>query len=146
MTRRAVSIWGRDEEKNRRALERLAATGSPVAAQTCDVADADAVQRAFDATLARFGRVDGMFANAGVAGGGDVILIPEIPWTFEGVIQKIRQRDAAGRHFTLVVVAEGARWPDGNLVACGTGAGTMGEIRLGGIGQQIAEPPCAVPG
>lgn len=66
----AVSIWGRDAEKNRHAHVRLEATGSPVAAEICDVSDADAVQRAFDATLARFGRVDGMFANAGVAGGG----------------------------------------------------------------------------
>jgi ATP-dependent phosphofructokinase / diphosphate-dependent phosphofructokinase len=78
-------------------------------------------------------------AHAGIAGGADVILIPEIPWNFEGVARKIRQREAAGRRFTIIVAAEGARWPDGSLVACATGAGEMGEVRLGGIGQRVAE-------
>ncbi|MCA9248629.1 MAG: ATP-dependent 6-phosphofructokinase, partial [Planctomycetales bacterium] len=53
---------------------------------------------------------------AGIAGGGDVILIPEIPWTFENVCSKILERDQQGKKFTLVVVAEGAELPDGELV------------------------------
>src|SRR5690606_26438553 len=44
-----------------------------------------------------------------------------------------------GRRFTLIVAAEGARWPDGGLVACDTGEGRLGEVRLGGIGQRVAE-------
>ena len=49
---------------------------------------------------------------AGIAGGGDVILIPEIPWTFENVCQAIISREQRGKKFTLVVVAEGAELPD----------------------------------
>ncbi|HND55849.1 MAG TPA: 6-phosphofructokinase, partial [Pirellulaceae bacterium] len=52
----------------------------------------------------------------GMAGGGDVILLPEIPWTFENVCQKIAHRDQAGKRFTLVVVAEGAELPSGEQV------------------------------
>ncbi|MBI3912358.1 MAG: ATP-dependent 6-phosphofructokinase [Armatimonadetes bacterium] len=86
------------------------------------------------------GRHTGWIAvHAGVAGGADVILIPEIAWDLDGVVRKIRQREAAGRPFTLVVAAEGARWPDGGLVARATGASAIGEIQLGGIGQRVAE-------
>ncbi|MFE1602547.1 SDR family NAD(P)-dependent oxidoreductase [Methylobacterium sp. ID0610] len=66
----AVAIWGRDADKNQAAAGRLAAAGAAVEAFSCDVADPRAVQAAFAATLARFGRVDGVFANAGVGGGG----------------------------------------------------------------------------
>ena len=51
-----------------------------------------------------------------MAGGGDVILIPEIAWTFENVCHKILEREHNGRKFTLVVVAEGAELPDGGMV------------------------------
>jgi ATP-dependent phosphofructokinase / diphosphate-dependent phosphofructokinase len=86
------------------------------------------------------GRHAGWIATqAGIAGGADVILIPEIAWSLEGVVRKIRQREAAGRPFALVVAAEGARWPDGHLVALAPGAGELGEVRLGGIGQRLAE-------
>lgn len=55
------------------------------------------------------GRHAGFIAlNAGLAGSADVILIPEIPFDIEKVCNKIRQREAAGRHFSVVVVAEGA--------------------------------------
>src|SRR4029077_16149499 len=46
---------------------------------------------------------------AGLAGGADVILIPEIPFKFDRIITKIKEREQAGKHFTIVVVAEGAR-------------------------------------
>lgn len=90
------------------------------------------------------GRHTGWIAtHAGIAGGGDVILIPEIPWDFNGILKKIRQREEAGRKFTIVVAAEGAKWPDGHLIANAQGAGTVestaGEIRLGGIGKAVAE-------
>jgi len=49
--------------------------------------------------------------HAGIAGGVHVILIPEIPFTIENVCAAIRRRDAIGRHFSLVVVAEGANLP-----------------------------------
>jgi NAD(P)-dependent dehydrogenase (short-subunit alcohol dehydrogenase family) len=66
----ALSIWGRNEEKNARALGELRSTGVKLEAQLCDVADRAAVEAAFARTLAALGRVDGMFANAGIGGGG----------------------------------------------------------------------------
>jgi ATP-dependent phosphofructokinase / diphosphate-dependent phosphofructokinase len=72
----------------------------------------------------------------GVAGGANVILLPEIPFDLRKVADFIRQRDAQGYHSTLVVVAEGARMPEGGLVAVDSNRG--GEIRLGGIGEQVA--------
>src|SRR5512132_2170124 len=53
------------------------------------------------------GRYAGWIALfAGVAGGADVILIPEIPFTYDSICEKIRQRQSKGKEFTLVVVAE----------------------------------------
>ena len=58
------------------------------------------------------GRDTGWIAlHAGLAGGADVILIPEIPFTIENICEAIRQRELSGRKFSLVVVAEGARLP-----------------------------------
>jgi ATP-dependent phosphofructokinase / diphosphate-dependent phosphofructokinase len=58
------------------------------------------------------GREAGWIAlHSGIAGGADVILVPEIPFRIEHVCRKILQREAAGRKFSLVVVAEGARLP-----------------------------------
>jgi 6-phosphofructokinase 1 len=85
------------------------------------------------------GRHAGWIAlHAGIAGGGDVILIPEVPWTFEGVCDKILQRDAQGKTFTLVVVAEGATLPDGSLVGRNLDAANR-QALLGGVGQRVAD-------
>jgi len=73
---------------------------------------------------------------AGIAGGGDVILIPEIPWTFENVCQAIIRREQRGRKFTLVVVAEGAELPDKGLVTQEKGD-MHKQVRLGGIGNYV---------
>lgn len=72
----------------------------------------------------------------GIAGGASVILIPEIPFDLEKVAAFIRDRDAQGQHASLVVVAEGATMPDGQIVTLGANCG--GEVRLGGIGEQVA--------
>ncbi|MEO5713275.1 MAG: ATP-dependent 6-phosphofructokinase [Luteolibacter sp.] len=71
----------------------------------------------------------------GIAGGAHVILLPEIPFSLEKVADFIRGRDAQGHHSTLVVVAEGAKMPDGEIVT--THANDGGEVRLGGIGEQV---------
>ncbi|MEW6156991.1 MAG: ATP-dependent 6-phosphofructokinase [Verrucomicrobiota bacterium] len=76
-------------------------------------------------------------AHSGIAGGGDVILIPEIPFRYDKVCEKIAQREAEGKHFTLVVVAEGAREEGGDLTLKGASS-THGEIKLGGIGEIVA--------
>ncbi|MDX1946736.1 MAG: ATP-dependent 6-phosphofructokinase [Pirellulaceae bacterium] len=75
---------------------------------------------------------------AGVAGGGDVILIPEIPWTFDNVCQAILSREQRGKKFTLVVVAEGAELPEKGLVTQDK-AETQKQVRLGGIGNYVAK-------
>jgi 6-phosphofructokinase 1 len=72
----------------------------------------------------------------GIAGGANVILLPEIPFSLQKIAEFIKQRDAQGQHSTLVVVAEGAKMPDGELVAVDQNC--SGEIRLGGIGEQVA--------
>ena len=84
------------------------------------------------------GRNTGWIAvHAGIAGGGDVILIPEILWTFEQVCAKVLEREAMGRRFTLIVVAEGAHLPSGELVIAGDVG--RGQVKLGGIGQMVAD-------
>jgi phosphofructokinase-like protein len=72
----------------------------------------------------------------GIAGGADVILLPEIPFDTEKVAEFIKSRDSQGHHSTLVVVAEGAHLPDGELATIAANAG--GEVRLGGIGDIVA--------
>jgi NAD(P)-dependent dehydrogenase (short-subunit alcohol dehydrogenase family) len=64
----AVSVWGRNADKNREAVAKLTALGARAEAEIVDVADRPAVEAAFAATLNAFGRVDGMIANAGVTG------------------------------------------------------------------------------
>jgi len=66
----AVSIWGRNPEKNAKAAATLSATGSRVHTQVCDVSERDETERATLATLEALGRIDGCFANAGIGGGG----------------------------------------------------------------------------
>src|SRR5574338_92995 len=84
------------------------------------------------------GRYAGWIAlYAGVAGGADVILIPEIPFSYESVCAKIQEREDLGKKFTMVVVAEGAREKDGAFVTSGTQVKT-GEARLGGIGAIVS--------
>jgi 6-phosphofructokinase len=73
---------------------------------------------------------------AGIAGGGDVILIPEIPWTFDNVCQAIINREQRGRKFTLVVVAEGAELPEKGLVTQDHSE-SQKQVRLGGIGNFV---------
>lgn len=76
--------------------------------------------------------------HSGLSGSADVILIPEIPFQIERVCDKIRERDAAGRSFSIVAVAEGARPADGDQVLREVaGPGTV--ERLGGIGAVVAQ-------
>ncbi len=83
------------------------------------------------------GREAGFIAlHAGVAGTADVILIPEIEWDIEKVCEKIRSRDASGRRFSIVVVAEGAK-PKGGTESI-IGASLPGQDRrLGGIAERL---------
>ncbi len=84
------------------------------------------------------GRYAGWIAlYAGVAGGADVILIPEIPFTYESIVAKIREREGVGKLFTLVSVAEGARQQGGQFVTAAQQPANR-EARLGGVGAAVA--------
>lgn len=85
------------------------------------------------------GRYAGWIAlHAGMAGGGDVILIPEIPYDIKKVCASIQNREKRGRRFSILVVAEGARPIGGPMVAQGTYRGADKRPRLGGISHRIA--------
>lgn len=76
-------------------------------------------------------------AHAGVAGGGDVILIPEIPFSYEAIVKKIEQREQLGKKFTIIVVAEGAVEKGGQYITKASLESNR-EARLGGIGEVVA--------
>jgi 6-phosphofructokinase 1 len=74
--------------------------------------------------------------SAGISGTANAILIPEIPYSLERVAEKIRQREADGRFFSIVVVAEGARPIGGSASVIEHELGRA--ERLGGIGEKVA--------
>jgi 6-phosphofructokinase 1 len=76
--------------------------------------------------------------NAGISGGADVILIPEIPFKFESVIAKILDRKAKGRLFSLIAVSEGAK-PLGGSQSISRQGDEVYVARLGGIGHTVAD-------
>lgn len=71
----------------------------------------------------------------GLAGGADIILIPEIPFDFTSIANTIRNRSAEGQQSILVVVAEGAKPREGRQLIHATGSG---EFKLGGVGDLVA--------
>lgn len=84
------------------------------------------------------GRHAGWIAlQAGVAGGADVILLPEVSWSVEGLIEQVRDRARGGADFTIVVIAEGADIPQQGLQVKAQAA--VGQARLGGAGERLAE-------
>lgn len=87
------------------------------------------------------GRYAGWIAlESAIAGGADVALIPEIPYDIHKVAEKINERRAAGKDFSIVVVSEGAKPIDGEIVVkkkLDDGKG-LDNIRLGGIGEKVA--------
>jgi 6-phosphofructokinase 1 len=85
------------------------------------------------------GRHAGWIAlEAGLAAGGDVVLIPEIPFRYEAVAAGILARARRGRRFSIVVVAEGARCPGGGPVVRQIVADSPEPARLGGVGVVVS--------
>ena len=85
------------------------------------------------------GRYAGWIAlRAGIAGGGDVVLIPEIPYDLDRVNDAIEARRARGKRFSIVVVAEGAVARDGQMIVKRIIAGSPDPVRLGGAGEAVA--------
>ena len=74
--------------------------------------------------------------SAGIAGGADAILIPEIPYQIESVCRKIKQCQAQGKNYSLIIVSEAVCTQDGTTV---TNTNVLGQCRLGGIGQYLAD-------
>ncbi|MEJ7729894.1 MAG: ATP-dependent 6-phosphofructokinase [Polyangiaceae bacterium] len=85
------------------------------------------------------GRHAGWIAlHAGMAGGADVILMPEIPFRLEPVVEKIMLRERRGRRFSIVVVAEGAVPLGGELTVRSSGDLLRGQPVLGGVAERLA--------
>ncbi|MBZ8180039.1 ATP-dependent 6-phosphofructokinase [Oscillatoria salina] len=74
--------------------------------------------------------------HAGIAGGAHIILLPEIPYTIDCVCRKIKERQALGLNFSIVIVSEAVCTEQGETV---TKMEQFGECRLGGIGQYLAK-------
>jgi len=77
--------------------------------------------------------------HSGIASGGDVILIPEIPYDINSVVEKIEERNRKGKRFTIIVVAEGAKPKGGNVVVRKIVKESADPVRLGGIGFVLSE-------
>jgi len=84
------------------------------------------------------GRHAGWIAiHAGISGGADLILIPEVPIKMEEVIDVIKKRSERGKNFSIIVVAEGAKF-GGSEVLVEQKPDDFGHVRLGGIGEFLA--------
>ena len=94
-------------------------------------------QRAF--VIETMGRYAGWIAlAAGVASGGDVILIPEIPYDLEVIARRVLDRSRRGKRFSIAVVAEGAKPLEGEMVVDRVVEESTDPWRLGGVGRKLA--------
>lgn len=85
------------------------------------------------------GRDAGWIAlHAGIAGGADIILIPEIPYTIEGIIKTVKNRIKRGKHFSIVTVAEGVKSPEGKAIIKDVIKTDIDLVKLGGISNCLA--------
>jgi 6-phosphofructokinase 1 len=85
------------------------------------------------------GRDSGWIAlYSGISGGADVILIPEIPFSMDAVCEKISENELHGKHYSIVVVAEGAKAEGGDVISQGEGEAGRQEVLLGGIGEWVS--------
>ncbi|PPV14827.1 6-phosphofructokinase [Clostridium butyricum] len=86
------------------------------------------------------GRNAGFIAlESGIAGSADVILIPEVPYDINKIVEKVEERKKQGKLFTIIVVAEGAKPKDGEVMVAKIVEDSPDPIRLGGIGNKLAE-------
>jgi ATP-dependent phosphofructokinase / diphosphate-dependent phosphofructokinase len=112
-------------------------TAVVVATEAVDRLHVTAASHSRVMVLEVMGRDAGHIAlTAGIAGGADVILIPEISYTLEAVCAKIEERRRRGRNFSLVVIAESVKGPGGETVRY---KDAHGQSRYGGIGALIAQ-------
>ena len=85
------------------------------------------------------GRYAGWIALfSGVAGGGDIILIPEIPYNMKAISKKLEERHKVGKRFSIIVIAEGAKPKGGKLTVAKIIEASTDQVRLGGVGLMLA--------
>ena len=125
-----VCVWGRDAARNERAAESLKRHGTRVAAAVCDVSDEAQVSSRLQDCLARFGRIDGCFANAGVLGGARSFFdISADDW------RRVLGVNLDGAFFTLKAAAEHMKSraeagdPGGRLIVTSSLASISGAAR-----------------
>jgi 6-phosphofructokinase 1 len=125
----------------------LSATDSTFGFDTADAIATEAVDRLHTTAESHhrvivcevMGRHTGHIAvHAGIAGGADAILIPEIPSDIEAVCDHIRRRDAIGKRFSIIVAAEGAQIERGKDETTSDELDEFGHVRLGGIADYLA--------
>lgn len=110
-----------------------------VATEAVDRLHTTAISHQRVMVLEVMGRYAGWIAlESSIAGGGDVVLIPEIPFQIDKVAEAIQERIYRGRQFALVVVAEGAMPQGGEMVVARKIADSPDPVRLGGIGNWVA--------
>jgi len=88
------------------------------------------------------GRESGWIAlNSGISGGADIILLPEIPFEIKSICDKIAENELHGKHYAIVVVAEGATEKDREIICKGEDKKEVGrqEVLLGGVGEWVAD-------
>ena len=112
-------------------------TAVDVATNALDMLQPTAASHRRVMILEVMGRDAGHIAlNAGIAGGADVILIPEIPYSIKNIAKHIDKIRKNGRNHALIVVAEAVKREDGSKV---TVKFVDGEVRLGGIGSYLGD-------
>ncbi|MDI1480419.1 ATP-dependent 6-phosphofructokinase [Polyangium sp. y55x31] len=86
------------------------------------------------------GRHAGWIAlRAGIAGGADAILMPEVPFSYEPIVEKVMQREARGRRFSIIVAAEGACPKGGDVTVRDAGDAFRRVVVLGGVAERVAK-------
>jgi 6-phosphofructokinase 1 len=114
-------------------------TAVAIAAEAIDRLHTTAQSHSRVMIIETMGRHAGWIAlYAGVAGGADVILIPEIEYDIDEIVRVCREREVGGQHFTLIAIAEGAR-PRGSSPELLAGTDIGGNRRFGGIGHVLEE-------
>ncbi|MBD3401511.1 ATP-dependent 6-phosphofructokinase, partial [candidate division GN15 bacterium] len=85
------------------------------------------------------GRYAGWLAlGSGLAGGGDIILVPEFPYDISAICEQIKLRNSWGKKFSIIVVGEGAKPVGGEMVVSRVVANSPDAVRLGGVSNQVA--------
>jgi len=114
-------------------------TSVEIATEALDRLETTAISHERVMILELMGRNAGWIGlYSGIAGGANVILIPEIPFQFEAIKKAVKERQSKGKMNTLIVVSEGATPKNGQKIIKKEG-GKAAEILLGGVGEEIAK-------